>query len=429
MNEFTTTNLTSPGPLPVKGRPKIFLIGLVIILIVISLFVGIVIGLNKQIVGSAAGSDGANLGRVINTDTLPDYLTKDVNFKIFWKVWDIIKNKYIDHDAVTDAKLFYGALKGTVEALEDPYSVFLNPQSSKEFSEELEGKFEGIGAEIGIRKDRLTIIAPLADSPAQKAGLKALDRVAAIDDIDTTGLALDEAVKLIRGAKGTIVTLTVQREGRAELLKIAITRDTIKIKSVAVEYQDNIAYLKVSNFNADTTGGFLEAANDILSKSPKGIILDLRNNPGGYLDTAVEIAGYWVPEGEVVVKEEFSNPELNQEYRSAGTGQLKDFKTVVLINGGSASASEIVAGALQDFKLAAVVGETSFGKGSVQELENLSDGSSLKITIAHWLTPQGRLIEKNGIAPDVELKMTEEDYNNSRDPQLDKAKEIINQTE
>lgn len=430
MNEFTPVTLPpQPGQLKAKNRSKIFLIGLIGILIIISLFVGIVIGLNKQIGSTTDQNNGQTLGRVLNTDTLPDYLTKDVNFKVFWKVWDIIKNKYIGRDTITDAQLFYGALKGTVEALEDPYSVFLNPKSSKEFSQELEGKFEGIGAEIGIRKERLTIIAPLPDSPAAKAGLKSLDKITAIDDIDTTDLSLDEAIQLIRGNKGTPVTLTVQREGQTDLLKITIVRDTIKINSVSLEYKDNIAYLKISNFNSDTGGLFLESANDILSKSPKGIILDLRNNPGGYLDTAVELSGYWVPSGETVVKEEMSNAELNQEYRSHGNAQLKNFKTVVLINGGSASASEIMAGALQDWQLAKVVGINSFGKGSVQELEQLSDGSSLKITIARWLTPQGRLIEENGITPDIEVELTEEDYNNNRDPQLDKAKEIINQTE
>ncbi len=421
--------INNQNPNPVyqsRLKSKTAIITAVIILITISFFIGIIVGLNKKIGGvSAGGSDNSSLGRVLNADNLPDYLTKDVNFKNFWKVWDIIKNKYIDRNNITDAQLFYGALKGSVAALEDPYSVFLNPDNSKEFSDELQGKFEGIGAEIGIREDKLAIIAPLEDSPAEKAGLKPLDKVVAIDDRDTTGLSLDEAVKLIRGPKGTQVNLMIARDGLGDLQKITITRDTIKIKSVKYENKSGLAYLKLSNFNSDTNGAFQEAVNEVLKNNPRGVILDLRNNPGGYLDTAVAIAGFWVDKGQLVVKEEFNDPSLNQEYPAAGSAQLKSYKTVILVNGGSASASEIVAGALQDYDLATVVGEQTFGKGSVQELEKLSDGSSIKITIARWLTPQGRTIDKNGITPDVEVKLTEEDYKNNQDPQLKKALELL----
>ena len=367
------------------------------------------------------------MGRVINTDSLPDYLTKDVNFKLFWKVWDTIKNKFIDKNQLTDAQLFYGAMAGVVDSLGDPYSVFLNPQTSEEFSDELNGKFEGIGAEIGIRNNQLTIISPLPESPAEQAGLKALDRIIGIDGLETTGMSLDQAVSLIRGDKDTEVILTVTRDGLNESKEIKIIRNTIKIISVNWTDKNGIAYVKLTNFNSDTSAKFLEVANEVINSSPKGVILDLRNNPGGYLETAVDIAGYWIKEGQVVVREEFSNAEQNQEYVSNGKGQLADFKTVVLVNGGSASASEIVAGALQDYQLATVVGETTFGKGSVQELENLSDGSAIKLTIARWLTPYSRTIDKNGIQPDFELKLTEEDINENKDPQLDKALEIINQ--
>ncbi|PIT90390.1 MAG: S41 family peptidase [Candidatus Komeilibacteria bacterium CG10_big_fil_rev_8_21_14_0_10_41_13] len=412
-----------------KPKPKVVIIGFIIVLMVICFFIGMAIGLNRQIDDSLSQGSGSNVGRVLNTDSLPDYLAKDVNFKIFWKAWDIVKNKYIDRDKVTDAQLFYGALRGSLAALEDPYSVFLNPESSKEFSEELEGKFEGIGAEIGIRDKRLTIIAPLPDSPAEKGGLKSLDRILAIDGIDTTGMSLDEAVKLIRGDKGTEVVLTISHSGNEDINDVSIVRDTIRVKSVSYEDKDGIAYIKVSNFNADTSGLFVEAVNQAIQLNPKGLIIDLRSNPGGYLETAVNLASYWLPRGEVVVKEEFNDPSLNHNYLSTGSAQLKDIKTVILVNVGSASASEILAGALQDYGLATIVGTQTFGKGSVQELEKLSDGSSIKITIARWLTPQGRLIEQNGITPDVEIDLTEEDWNEGRDPQLDKAIEIINNPE
>ncbi|MDP2586479.1 MAG: S41 family peptidase [Candidatus Komeilibacteria bacterium] len=399
----------------------------VIVFVIIAFFIGVMFGQNRQVTLNNGGvNTDANGGKVLNTDSLPDYLAKDVNFKNFWKVWDIIKNKHIDRGQISDTQLYYGALKGVVDALGDPYSVFFNPETSKEFNDELQGKFEGIGAEIGLRDERLTVIAPLPDSPAEKAGVKALDKIIAIDDKDTTGIALDEAVKLIRGDKGTTVTLSIIHQGQTEAKKITITRDTIKIKSVTYQNKDGYAYIKISNFNSDTNALFLEAVNELVKTSPKGVILDLRNDPGGYLDMAVAIAGYWVERGQVVVKEEFSDAELNQDYNSSGLAQLKDYPTVVLVNGGSASASEIVAGALQDYGLATIIGTTTFGKGSVQELEKLSDGSSIKITIARWLTPQGRTIEKNGITPDLIVEIKEEDYEANKDPQLDQAIATLN---
>jgi len=406
------------------SRTAISLMAIFVLIIVF--FGGMVIGLNRQINFEQDNLDNPKIGQVLNTDVLPEYLSKDVNFKIFWKVWDIVKGKYIDRDKITETQLFYGALKGTVAALSDPYSVFLPPEDTKKFDEELAGKFEGIGAEIGIKNDRLTIIAPLPESPAEKANLKPLDEVMAIDDLDTTGISLDEAVKLIRGEKGTQVTLSIRRKSEDTLLKIIITREEIKVISVRFNMKDeNVAYLQITNFNSDTTSVFSEKVNELLTKSPKGIILDLRNNPGGYLNGAVDIAGYWVENGQLVVKEDFNNPELNQEYLSQGRAQLKNIPTVVLVNQGSASASEIVAGALQDYKLATIVGMQTFGKGSVQELEKLSDGSSIKLTIARWLTPDGRLIDKDGINPDIEIDLTKDDYNANRDPQLEKALEII----
>jgi carboxyl-terminal processing protease len=335
----------------------------------------------------------------------------------------LAKNNYV-HQPVQDTELFYGALSGIISSLDDPYSVFFDPKTAEEFKQELEGTFSGIGAELGIKNNQLTIIAPLPDTPAERAGLKAGDRILAIDSRDTTDMALDYAVSIIRGEKGTDVTLTTWREEWDKAQDFKITRDTIEVASVKWEMKDDIAHIEINHFNEDTERRFDQAVAELITKNPKGLILDLRNNPGGFLNTAVEVAGEWI-ENDVIVVEQIDDGQRNEE-RSTGLARLQNLKTVVLVNQGSASASEIVAGALQDYGKATLVGEKTFGKGSVQNLEPLRDGSAVKITVAEWLTPKGRLIDKEGIVPDVEIKLTEEDYNAERDPQMDKAIEIIN---
>ncbi|MBU4332105.1 S41 family peptidase [Patescibacteria group bacterium] len=370
-------------------------------------------------------------GELKDKNEIPKYLTKDVNAQLFLEVWDIIHNKYVD--PVEDIKLFYGALAGSVAALGDPYSMFLEPKITSDFTEELQGKFEGIGAEIAIKADRLTIVAPLPDTPAEQAGIKAGDKVYLIDDYDTTGITLEEAVKRIRGPQGTPVVLTVMREDNGdEPLKIEIIRDEIHFKSVRGEMkEEDIGYIKISHFNEDTTASFEEVLDELLDQGAQTIILDLRNNPGGYLKRAIDIASFWVDDDVIVIEkfgENYPDPlpiDKKRVHKSTLPAILKGVKTVVLVNLGSASGSEIVAGALQDYGLATIIGKKTFGKGSVQELEELSDGSSVKITIAKWLTPKGRCIADEGIEPDIEVEMTGEDYSNDLDPQLDKAIEII----
>ena len=362
-----------------------------------------------------------------------------VDFDLFWEVWDLIQKKYIG-SPVDETKLFYGALSGMIKSLEDPYSVYLEPEIAKKFTQELAGSFEGIGAEIGIKTGRLTIIAPLADSPAEKAGLKAGDKVYLINDYDTTDIALDYAISLIRGHKGTEVVLTVLRDGLKEPKEITIVRDVIEIKSVNWEMVDKnvkcqmsdvrcrIAYLKISHFNEDTEKDFKKAVLEILKKNPKGIILDLRNNPGGFLEAAIKVASYWLEDKTVVIeqrKTDGNSLSSRKDYQSQGQALLKDLPTVILINQGSASGSEIVAGALQDHKKAILIGKKTFGKGSVQELEILKDDSAVKITVAHWLTPKGRSIEENGISPDIEVELTEEDYKADKDPQMENAIDLL----
>ncbi|MBI5306618.1 S41 family peptidase [Candidatus Wolfebacteria bacterium] len=351
--------------------------------------------------------------------------TKDIDFNIFWQVWQTVKEKYVDNAAIDNQALVYGAISGLVNSLKDPYTVFMPPSDAKKFNEEISGEFSGIGAEIGIRNEQLVIIAPLKNSPAERAGIKASDKILKIGDKITEGLTVDEAVKLIRGPKNTKIILTVSRNGWEKTKEIAIIRETIKIPTLDFEIKDdNIAYFHLYNFYENAPFLFYENIVKAVLKNPQGIILDLRNNPGGYLEGAVNIASWFLNPGEIVVSEKFASGKKD-EFRSYGSGALKDLPVVVLINEGSASASEILAGALRDNRGAKIIGKKSFGKGTVQELEQLKDGSSIKITTAHWLTPKGHLIDKNGITPDYEVNLTEKDVENKKDPQLDKAMEIL----
>lgn len=345
------------------------------------------------------------------------------DFGLYWEAWDAIKSNYVEKNILKDKELFYGSLKGLAQATKDPYTVFMDPKETKEFSDDLAGTFEGIGAEIGMRNEIVTVIAPLDGMPAQKAGLRAGDKIYAIDSKTAIGLTVDEAVKKIRGKKGTKVVLTIIR-GVEKPRDLTITRDLIIVKSVKTEMRaDGIFVIKISNFNDDTESLFNQAVNQILLKNPKGIVLDLRNNPGGYLETAVSLASEWIEAGPIVA-EQFNGNRRN-EYPANGRARLKNIPTVVLVNGGSASASEILAGALRDYKKATMLGETTFGKGSVQTIRDLSDGSSLKVTVAKWLTPAGDFINDKGIKPEIEVKMTTSDIEKNLDPQFNKALEIL----
>jgi len=346
---------------------------------------------------------------------------RSVDFSIFWEAWNKVMDQYV---GTPDAqKMIYGAISGMVQSLGDPYSVFMEPGQTKSFLEDLSGEISGIGAEMDIKDNKLLIVAPLADSPAEKAGLKPRDQVLKINDESTEGMTLEEAVTKIRGEAGSKVTLTIIRAGWDEPQQFVITRAKIKIKSVTWEIRaDNIAYIQINQFGDDTTDLAKQAAQEIKAKSPKAIILDLRNNPGGYLEGAVDVTSLFMPSG-VVVKEQYRNGRIDEE-KTTLEPTLKDYKLIILINGGSASASEIVAGALQDSGRATLVGEKTFGKGSVQDLEQITGGSTLRLTVAKWLTPKGRAIDQVGIEPNVKVALTEDDQNNGRDPQLDRAIEM-----
>jgi len=343
---------------------------------------------------------------------------EEVDMSLFWDTWALVKEKYVDQADNQD--LIYGAIKGMVRALNDPYSGFMTPEENKQFLEDMQGSFEGIGAEIGIRHGVLTIIAPLEDMPAEKAGLKAGDKVIKVNDELTIEMTLDDAVRKIRGPKNTPVNLTVLRNGESK--EITITRGKIDVKSVKLEFKQDIALIDLNSFLQDTSYEFSLAAAQILLSQPRAVILDLRNNPGGFLDVAVEIAGWFVNREEVVAIEDFGDDEQKQ-HKAFGNSRLKNYPIVVLVNKGSASGSEILAGALRDLRGVQLIGEKTFGKGSVQTLENLKDKSSLRISIAKWLTPNGYCIHEKGLEPDIEILDDPETEN--IDEQLEKGIQVL----
>lgn len=351
---------------------------------------------------------------------------KTIDFSLFWKVWGLLKSKYVDNQKLDAHALFYGAIKGMLAATGDPYTTFFDPKENAAFQEDISGTFEGIGAEMGVQNEVLTVIAPLEGTPAEKAGLLAGDKIIKIDDQATSSMSLDEAVGKIRGAKGSEVKLTLFHNGDEEARDIVVKRDVILVKSVRFEMKENaIAYIRISRFGDDTNKEFQEAVKQTIDKKAKGLIIDMRNDPGGFLETAVDIASVMLPSDKVVVMEENGAGE-RKEIKSRGGDVLSQIPTVVLINEGSASASEILAGALKDNRdNVTLVGKKSFGKGSVQELTSVSKDTAVKITVARWLTPAGNQINTVGIAPDIEVNITREDIDNKRDPQLDKALEIL----
>ncbi|MBU4204901.1 S41 family peptidase [Patescibacteria group bacterium] len=350
----------------------------------------------------------------------------DVNFSLFWTAYNQLKEKFVDPSKITNQSILYGAISGMAQSLGDPYTTFFNPTDAKKFEQELSGYFDGIGIEIGIKKEQLTVIAPLEGTPAQKAGLRAGDKIVKINDQDAVGITTDEAVTLIRGQKGTKIILTIYRSGWTETKDFTITRDTIKIPSLEwTLIGDDIAHLEIYQFSQSLVFDFNTAAFEILNSKAQKIILDLRNNPGGYLEVAQDIAGWFLEKDKVVVIEDFGNGKEPQIYKASGNEKFSQYPMVILINQGSASASEILAGALKDNRGIQLIGEKSFGKGSVQEGINLKDDSYLKITIAKWLTPNGLSISDKGLDPDIKVELTDEDYEQDKDPQLEKAIEIL----
>jgi len=396
---------------------------LVSLLIIAASFVGgIFIGINQK----PAIESVINIVRKTPEIPTPSQEQAKTDFNLFWDVWSRLDENFVDKSKIEPQKMVFGAIDGMVKSLGDPYTVFLPPEEAKRFNDDIKGEFGGIGAEIGIKKGILTIIAPLKDSPAEKAGLKAGDKVLKINGTSTIDLTLDKAVSFIRGEKGTEVTLTITGDDDLGNTKeVKIKRDTIKIPVIETKKLDGgIFYIHLFNFNEKSTVEFKKGLIEMQNSGANKLILDLRNNPGGYLNAAIDIASWFIPAGEIVAKEKMANEE-ELIYRSYGYRFLESIPAVVLINQGAASASEIVAGALRDQKNIKLIGEKSFGKGSVQELEKLPQDASLKITIAKWLTPNGHSINDAGLEPDIKVEIKKEAIDEGKDPQLDKAIEII----
>lgn len=349
-----------------------------------------------------------------------------LDFSLFWDSYSTLKENFIHTDRIKNDAVVYGAIKGMTEALEDPYTTFFDPEEAKMFQQDLTGSFDGIGVEIGIKNDLLTVVAPLEGTPGEKAGLEPGDAIVKINGQDTSGMSTEKAVTLIRGKKGTVVTLNIFREGWDITKDIEIVRDTITVPSIKLTIKDkNIAYIQIFQFSEALATDFPVIAKNIIDGPVEKIILDLRGNPGGYLDVAQWMAGWFLPAGKIVTIEDYGDSREQNILKTDGNSSLSNYPMVILINGGSASASEILAGTLRDNRGIKLIGEKSFGKGSVQNVVTMPGGSFLKITIANWLTPKGDSITEVGLTPDVKIDITEQDREQKKDSQLDKALEII----
>lgn len=355
----------------------------------------------------------------------------DLDFSLFWNIWDTIDTSYFDKTKLDDEARVYGAIKGMVSAIGDPYTVFLTPPENKVTQEDLKGNFGGVGIQIGFKGTNLAVIAPLKDSPAERAGIKAGDLIAGIKDEakeierGTQGITLPEAVQTIRGEIGSKITLSLIREGENAPIIVDVVRDTIDVPSIVHSFvgeNESIAYIQVLKFGGETKFEWDEAVLEALKKDDlDGVIVDVRNNPGGYLQGAIDLGNEFLDVGEVVVVEESGNGERH-EFKTENIGRLTRDKVVILVNGGSASASEIMAGALRDNIGAPIIGETTFGKGTIQEPKQLAGGMGLHITIARWLTPSGYWVHDQGLVPDIEV---EDDIETEEDEQLEAAIEYF----
>jgi len=349
------------------------------------------------------------------------------DLQAFWKVWKIIDEKSPDAKNISPENRVYGAIRGLASSLDDPYTVFFPPTENQAFQEQIQGSFSGVGMELGVDKNNmLTVIAPLKGTPAYKAGIKTGDIIVKIGGVKTETISIDQAINMIRGKEGTNVVIQIYRESEKKPRDITITRAIINVPVLETELRkDGIFIIRLYTFTADSDIRFQKAIQQFVESGSHKLIIDLRGNPGGYLDTAISMASYFLPSSAVVVTEHFGEVKPDQVYYSQGYNIFdKKLKTVILINSGSASASEILAGALKENGVATLVGETSYGKGSVQELVPVTRDTSLKITVAKWLTPKGNSISKVGITPDIVVKP--DTKNPKNDTQLKKAIEILN---
>lgn len=389
-----------------------------VLLVALFFILGVYLGINNR----------PEIDKVVGISGKETQVITTADFSPFWKVWNTMNEKYPSASKITDQDRVYGAISGLVGSLNDPYSVFFTPDEAKSFEEEIAGNFDGIGMEVGMKDKILTVIAPLKDTPAYKANIKSGDKILKIDKKVTTGLSIEEAIKLIRGPKGTTVTLTIFREGLDQPKEIKIIRDTINLPTLDTELRkDGIFVIKLYTFSANSSNLFRNAMKQFAESGNDKLLLDLRGNPGGYLDAAVDMASWFLPGGKTIVTEDYGNNKTSEIFRSKGYDIFNNkLKFVILIDGGSASASEILAGAIQDNGRAKLVGAQSFGKGSVQEVIDVTSDTILKITVAKWLTPNGTSISEKGLTPDYPVEITQKDLDTKVDPQLNKAVELLN---
>jgi len=367
-----------------------------------------------------------NLDNILNKDLGKP---QNVEFDTFWKSWLILNEKFVsDKEEITnDQDKVWGAIQGLASSFKDPYTVFMPPVDSAIFEGDIAGNFEGVGMEIGIREDMLIVIAPLKDTPAERSGIMPQDKILEIDGTSTLNMRTDEAVNLIRGEKGTDVMLLIKREGEDENLEISITRDVINIPTLETEIIDGVFVIRLYSFTAVAPDLFRNALREFIGVNTNRLLIDLRGNPGGYLEVANDIASWFLPVGKVVVTEDYGENQDDKVHSSKGYDIFNNnLKIAILINGGSASASEILAGALSEYGKATLIGTQSFGKGSVQELIKITPETSLKVTVARWLTPLGNSISENGLTPDIEVEITIDDIKAGEDPQTDKAIKYLN---
>ena len=368
---------------------------------------------------------------LFNKESAVVFTSQETDFSPFWKTWNSINEKYVTgNGTTTDQEKIWGAIQGLTKSLDDPYSVFLPPIDSEIFEENISGNFGGVGMEIGIRDNVLTVITPLKNTPAERAGILSGDKIIKVDEMLTIDLSIDEAVKLIRGEIGTLVLLTILRETEENTLEIEIVRDVITIPTIETLIRDDgIFIIELYNFSATSPNLFREALREFVLSGSSKPILDIRGNAGGFLQAEVDIASWFLPAGKTIVIEDCEEKE-DVVYRSRGYNIFNaDLEMIILVNGGSASASEILAGALSEHGIAVLVGETTFGKGSVQELIKITPDTSLKLTVARWKTPKGNSISKEGLIPEFEVEITPEDRKAERDPQLEKAIELLSQVD
>lgn len=414
------------------------------------------------LLGMGVGYDNRpEIEKVTELKNKEPFAATQVDFAPFWTTWNLINEKYVDGKIAengttgtttkkvpTDDEKVWGAISGLVGSLGDPYSVFMPPEQASNFQNEINGTFEGVGMELGIKDGVITVVAPLEGTPAKRAGVQAGDKVVSIEDKSTFGMSTEEAVHLIRGKKGTQVKLTFVREGEPEPIEIKITRDTIDMPTIQLGSgktkdgkiirgnnagdglrDDGVFVIRLFNFSASSADLFREALRKFILSGSDKLLLDLRGNPGGYLEAAVDMASWFLPPDKVVVSEEFGKNSTmeNRVHKSRGYNIFRPeaLKMSILVDRGSASASEILAGALREHGIAKLVGEKTFGKGSVQELVPVTGETFLKITVAKWMTPQGHSISDNGLTPDIVIPITKEDVLAGKDPQMDRAVEYL----